>query len=241
MNAEVEIFSPSEFDLAVAQKILARIGQTLQDAAACHLVLTGGSTPRGIYSQLASQKHEPIDWQRVHFYWGDERVVPPEHADSNFRMAKEALLDHLPIPQENIHRMRGESEPEQAAQEYAEMLGEHFANTLPVFDLILLGVGGDGHTASLFPGTSAVAEKQDWVTPVFVPKLKAWRVTLTLPVIKHAKEILFLISGSSKADIVQQILSLKKPTPQLPASLVQPESGNLIWALDEEAAALLKK
>lgn len=240
MKPDVQIYSPAEFDVAGAQKILGCIRRTLQRAEECHLVLTGGSTPRGIYSQLASaENRESVEWQRLHLYWGDERMVPPEHEDSNFRMVKETLLDHVPIPEENIHRMRGEIDPDASAREYTERLREHFAGPFPTLDLILLGTGEDGHTASLFPGTSAVTEKQEWVTPVFVPKLETWRVTLTLPVITRAREILFLVSGASKAEIVKQILTLTHPTGELPASLVQPDAGTLTWILDEEAAALL--
>jgi len=239
MNPRIEIFPRTEFPKAATEKIADVVRDMQQQRDLCHLVLTGGSTPRRVYSTLATKQRERIDWQGVHLYWGDERMVPPEHSESNYCMAKETLLDHVPIPQENVHRMRGEIDPRESTREYAAMLQERFDGQPPVFDLVLLGVGEDGHTASLFPETSAVTEKHEWVTSVFVPKLKAWRVTLTLPVINQARETFFLISGSSKAEIVQRLLSLKQPSSEWPASLVQPESGNLTWLLDKDAAARL--
>lgn len=237
----VQIFSTkSEFDNQTAAAIIAIILATLETRPECHLVLTGGNTPRGVYSQLAGFSRNLIEWQRVHLYWGDERMVPPEHVDSNYRMAKETLLEHIDIPRENIHRIRGEINPAAAAVEYAALLKEKFHHE-PRFDLMLLGVGKDGHTASLFPGTKAVVEKKKLVAEVFVRKLDSWRVTLTLPVINNARQIMFLVAGKSKAEILKKIIRAEPPTTDLPASLVRPTGGELYWMLDADAAAKLGK
>jgi 6-phosphogluconolactonase len=168
-------------------------------------------------------------------------MVPPEHQDSNFRMVQETLLDHIKIPDENVHRIRGEIAPEEAAAEYAELLHTHFKADLPCFDLILLGLGEDGHTASLFPETDAVEEYEKHAVAVFVPKLSAWRVTLTLPVFNAARKVLFLVSGKSKSEIVQRIMSNKQPDKELPATMVNPQNGELHWMLDSEAMVLINK
>jgi 6-phosphogluconolactonase len=189
----------------------------------------------------ASPYRDRVDWGRLHLFWGDERMVPPEHQDSNFRMVQETLLDHIKIPGENVHRIRGEIAPEEAATEYMELLHDHFKGSPPCFDLILLGLGEDGHTASLFPETCAVEEYEKYAVAVFVPRLSAWRVTLTLPVLNAAREILFLVSGRSKSEMVQRIMSIKQPAKELPATMVNPQNGELHWMLDSEAMVLINK
>jgi 6-phosphogluconolactonase len=156
-------------------------------------------------------------------------------------MVQQALLAHITMPEDNVHRIRGEIAPEQASAEYTELLRSHFKEDLPHFDLILLGIGEDGHTASLFPGTDALVEYNQPVTAVFVPKFNTWRVTMTLPVLNAAGEIVFLASGSSKSNIAQRILSVEQPTKDLPATLVNPENGMVHWMLDSDAAALINK
>jgi 6-phosphogluconolactonase len=168
-------------------------------------------------------------------------MVSPDHPDSNYGMTRQTLLAHIAIPEDNVHRIRGEIAPEQASIEYAELLRGHFTEDLPHFDLILLGIGEDGHTASLFPGTDALVEYNHPVTAVFVPKFNTWRVTMTLPVLNAAREIVFLASGSSKSNIAQRILSVEQPTKDLPATLVNPENGMVHWMLDSDAAALINK
>jgi len=206
------------------------------------MALAGGNTPREIYSMLAESTYrDRVDWDRLHLFWGDERIVPPEHEDSNFRMVKETLLDHVRIPDGNVHRIRGEVAPEQAAHEYAELLHDHFESDSPRFDIILLGIGEDGHTASLFPGTDVVEECKLYTVAVFVPRLDTWRVTLTFPVLNAAREVLFLAAGKSKSDIVQRIISIKQPSKEFPASMVNPENGTLHWMLDSEAMVLINK
>jgi 6-phosphogluconolactonase len=180
-----------------------------------------------------------VDWNGLHLFWGDERMVPPEHQDSNFRMVQQTLLEHIKIPDRNVHRIRGEITPEKSAAEYAELLHNSFRKDSPHFDLILLGIGEDGHTASLFPDTDAIEECERHAVAVFVPRLNTWRVTLTLPVLNAAREVFFLVSGSSKSNIIQRIMNIKQPTKDLPATMVNPENGTLRWMLDSDAVALI--
>lgn len=205
------------------------------------VALSGGSTPRDVYARLAEpQTAARIPWERVHLFWGDERMVSPDHPDSNFRMVKESLLQFITIPQGNVHRIKAELPPEMAAEQYQQELQDFFREELPQFDLMLLGLGEDGHTASLFPGTTAPDEKEKLATAVYVPKFAAWRVTLTLPVLNNAREVIFLVAGEKKAEIVQRIAALREPSPEYPASLVQPRSGNPLWMLDAEAGGNIK-
>lgn len=216
------------------------IAQTIQQAdknnRSCAIAFSGGSTPKDVYAALA--KKQGINWQAVRLYWGDERMVPPDHADSNYRMAKEALLDHVGIPKENIFRIKGELPPEEAARDYEEILAQSFNSSPPVFDLVLLGLGDDGHTASLFPETEILNESKRNAAEVFVPKFDAWRVSLTYPVLNHAKKVLFLVAGESKAEMVKQILGSSKPQISLPASVVALAEGKLTWFLDSPAAGM---
>jgi 6-phosphogluconolactonase len=227
---------------ATAERVINLIGQAIQENGLCNIALAGGNTPREVYSMLAANSYrDRVDWNGLHLFWGDERMVPPEHQDSNFRMVQQTLLEHIKIPDGNAHRIRGEITPEKAAAEYAELLHDHFREDSPHFDLILLGIGEDGHTASLFPDTDAIEECERHTVAVFVPRLNTWRVTLTLPVLNAAREVIFLVSGSSKSNIIQRIMSVKQPTKDLPATMVNPENGTLRWILDSEAAALINK
>jgi 6-phosphogluconolactonase len=195
------------------------------------VALAGGSTPQATYALLATEEWATrVDWSRVHVLWGDERCVPPGHAESNYRMAREALLDQVPIPADHVHRIRGELPPHQAATAYeAELRAVLGAGGR--FDLILLGMGADGHTASLFPNTTAVEEREQTVVAVYVERLQAWRVTLTLPAINDARHALFLVSGSTKADALSRV----RAGEPLPAALVHPIQGHLIWLVDQDA------
>ncbi len=216
------------------------IAQTIHEAdknnRSCAIALSGGSTPKDVYAALAQK--QGINWQAARLYWGDERMVPPDHADSNYRMTKEALLDHIKIPEENIFRIKGELPPEEAARGYEEILAQSFNSNPPVFDLVLLGLGDDGHTASLFPETEILNETKRNAAEVFVPKFDAWRISLTYPVLNHAKKVLFLVAGESKAEMVKQILGSSKPQISLPASVVAPIKGKLTWFLDSPAAGM---
>ncbi|NJM08737.1 6-phosphogluconolactonase [Candidatus Gracilibacteria bacterium] len=229
---------------ALASGVANRIADVARRAIAargrCTIALAGGSTPRPIYQQLAAAND--IDWQWVTLFWGDERCVPPDHQDSNFHMAQETLLAQVAIPAAQIFRMRGEGEPQAAASAYTRDLMQVFGGDPQSgpppegFDLILLGMGSDGHTASLFPGTPAVDEQQAWVVAQHVPHVDAWRITLTYPVINAAHNVVFAVAGADKAARVQEILASTGQPGALPAARVQP-AGDLIWALDQAAAA----
>ena len=207
--------------------------------------LSGGRTPEQVYHRLSSRSStETQDWSSTLFLFSDERCVTPDHPESNYHLAEQALFLPLNIPQDRIHRMRGEHpDPQAAAQEYEDLLRavtKVAHRPWPQLDLVMLGIGNDGHTASLFPGTDAVYERRRWVTVGHAPIKPATRLTLTLGVINHATVVLFLATGEGKADIVKRVLEpLEASDQQLPAALVQPERGRLIWLLDRAAAAKL--
>jgi 6-phosphogluconolactonase len=202
---------------------------------AFHVALSGGSTPLPLYALLALPEWAArVDWSRVHIYWGDERCVPPDHPDSNYRLAHDALLAQVPIPAANIHRIRGEIDPAQAAEEYAhEIDGVRF-------DLILLGMGDDGHTASLFPGSPAIHEEMRRVMAQYVERLGVWRITLTPAAINDAAHVLFMVSGAGKAERLREVLRGPYRPDSLPAQVVRPKRGRLDWLVDRDAAARLE-
>jgi 6-phosphogluconolactonase len=200
------------------------------------LFLSGGSTPKTLYELLASEPYRSqLNWSKIEIYFGDERCVPPDHKDSNFLMAYNAMLSKLPLPEPNIHRMRGEIPPEAAAKEYGQLLQERFKDSAP--DLVLLGMGDDGHTASLFPGTTALDETQHRCVANWVEKMKTWRVTTTYPFLNSASEVMMLISGLSKAQRLQEVLEGPRDPKRLPIQGIQPV-GKLIWLLDAPAASM---
>ncbi len=204
------------------------------------VALSGGSTPRALYRLLAAPPYrEQVNWPELEVYFGDERCVPPTHADSNYRMAREALLDRVPLRPERVHRIHGELPPQEAALEYEQVLGRRLTRERgwPRLDLVLLGMGPDGHTASLFPGTPAVAERQALAVAVYVPHLASYRVTLTVPVLSAAAEILMLVVGAEKTAALAQVFAGDE---QLPAALIRPMAGAMMtWLVDREAAAKL--
>ena len=205
------------------------------------VALAGGSTPRQMYVLLAEPAFSSrVDWSRVHFFWGDERCVPPDHSDSNYRMVQEALLNHVPIPAGNIHRIPGELSPVDAARAYEHELQGFFVDGIPRFDLILLGLGEDGHTASLFPGSEALRETKRQAVAVShstPPPPLVDRVTLTLPVLNAAANVIFLVAGAGKAERLAQVLNGPFQPDNLPAQAVRPVSGYLLWLVDQAAAA----
>jgi 6-phosphogluconolactonase len=243
MKREIRIFPDKKaLVLATAEEIIDCIAEAVRKRGRCNIALAGGSTPRDVYTLLATKPYKNlVCWDDVSLFWGDERTVAPDDPESNYRMVRHTLLDLIDIPEKNVHRIRGEAEPRQAASEYAELLCRHFNEELPCFDFVLLGLGDDGHTASLFPGTEVIEEYGQLVAAVFVPKFAAWRVTLTLPVLNAAREIMFLVSGVAKSDMVRRIMDSHEPDKGLPASLVTPQSGTTSWMLDTEAASLLDK
>jgi 6-phosphogluconolactonase len=243
--ALIEIFpSPAEMTRAAANLFAARAAEAVCARGRFTAALSGGKTPVAIYTLLAKATYvSQIPWTRVHLFWGDERCVPPDHVDSNYRLVRELLLDHVPIPPANVHRMPGEMDPVEGAARYEEKLREFFAphgGGFPVFDLFLLGLGEDGHTASLFPGTRAIRESARWVAGHYVDAQKGWRITFTPPVINAARTVVFIVSGAGKAAVVKELLEGPLRPDTLPAQIVRPAGGDLVWMLDREAAALLK-
>ncbi len=205
------------------------------------VVLSGGSTPRDLYHLLAAgHAGRSIDWSRVHFFWSDERCVPLDHPDSNYNMAYNTMLRDLNQPETHIHRIAGDAEPGRAAELYTEVIEEYFGGTEKVrFDLVLLGLGVDGHTASLFPGSPALKESMRIVAPVLEPGIPGpARVTLTFPALNASARVIFLVSGESKAAMVRRLLE-GDVSEELPASMVRPVSGTVEFLLDEQAASLL--
>src|SRR5205085_3212564 len=201
------------------------------------IALSGGSTPRALYELLAGPAYRSrIDWPRVEVFFGDERTVPLDHKDSNYRMAYEALLSNVPIPGDNVYRMAGELEPHEAATQYGQMLKEKFGEG--GLDMVLLGMGDDGHTASLFPETEALNETRHRCVANFVPKLSTWRITLTAPFINRSKGVMFLVSGAPKAVRLQEVLEGPRDPRRLPSQLIQPTNGRLTWLVDAPAAGM---
>jgi 6-phosphogluconolactonase len=240
---EVRVFpNAAELARAAADEISSLIQEALRASDRFAWALSGGSTPRALYRLLASDEYrERLPWHAIHFFWGDERHVPPDHAESNFRMAREAMLDAVLVPPENIHRIAAE-EPDaaRAAKLYEDELRSFFAlapGEWPRFDLVLLGLGKDGHTASLFPGSDAVRERERLVVAPWVEAQRAFRITLTPPVLSHARRALFLVSGAEKAAALKAVLEGGREPDRYPAQAVE---GNRLWLVDREAASLLR-
>jgi 6-phosphogluconolactonase len=227
--------NPEDLAQAAASEFAARAGEAIGERGRSAVVLAGGSTPRAMYGFLARDYRDRIDWNNVHVFFGDERGVPPDHDDSNYKMARESLLDHVPLG--SVHRMQGELPPDEAAEAYEQELRDFFGpGDLPRFDLILLGTGDDGHTASLFPETSALEVHDRWAVANPVPKLETTRITLTVPVINAARTVYFLVAGEGKAGPVAEILEGNPDPREYPASLIQPANGPT-WMLDRAAAS----
>ena len=236
---------PDDLSQQAATRFVDIARQAVAQQGRFTVCLSGGSTPRGTYALLAREPfRDEVSWPQVHIFWGDERCIPLDQSDNHYRMASDLILSKVPIPGQNIHRMRGEAtDPAQAADEYEALLRSFFGLTgqdVPRFDLILLGMGADGHTASLFPGTAALHERQRLVVAHYVPKLGATRLTLTLPVLNHANQVMFLVAGESKADAVRAVLQGDDDQPKLPARLVRPENGTVLWLIEKAAASRLQ-
>ena len=231
--------SPEKLAEAAAREFTDRAAEAIEERGRFAVVLAGGSTPKAMYGILARDYANSLDWSKVHVFFGDERTVAPDHKDSNYRMAREALLDHVRVG--SVHRMRCELTPDEAAAAYEEQLREFFGSEeLPRFDLILLGIGGDGHTASLFPETPALEVRDRWVVPNPVPKLDTIRITLTVPVINAARSVVFLVAGEDKAEALKEILEGGADSREYPARLIQPPGGPE-WMLDRDAAKRLRE
>jgi 6-phosphogluconolactonase len=234
VSRDAEVFA----DAAAACFIESAIA-AVADRGRFSVALSGGSTPRAVFARLAADETArlQVSWRQIDWWWSDERAVPPGDPASNFRMAFESLLGHVPIDPARVHRLKGEVEPAQAASEYERELRAAFgvsAGEIPRFDLVLLGLGADGHTASLFPGTPAVTVRERLVVANDVPAMRAVRLTFTLPLINRARRVAFLVSGAEKAPILARVL--EGPRGALPAQLVSPDDGELVWIVDSAAA-----
>ena len=235
----------TELGRTAADEIQRLADRAATDARPFTLALAGGSTPRGLHAILAADAavRDRLPWHHLHFFWGDERHVPPDHSQSNYRMAYETLLSLAPVPAANIHRVPGE-EPDAAtaAEKYEMELAAFFelaSGQLPRFDCILLGMGPDGHTASLFPGTEALHETKRLVVANWVEKFNAFRITLTVPVINRSELVVFLVSGAEKAEALKEVLQGDYRPDHYPAQLIRPGPGKLLWIVDRAAASCL--
>ena len=200
------------------------------------VALSGGSTPRRLYELLADTPfRDKIQWQSVHVFWGDERCVPADDPRSNFRMARETLLDQVPLPAGNIHAVQGNLPPAQAAADYEAELRKFFGDRKPIFDLILLGLGDNAHTASLFPHTEVLNEKERWVADVYVAELDMYRVTFTAPLINQAGQVVFLVCGADKAPALKNVLEGPYQPHEYPAQLIRPRGVHALWLVDKAA------
>ena len=235
-HPNIRVFeNPQELARAAAQTFAQQAAESIREQGRFAVALAGGSTPRALYELLATGYRDALDWGGVHAFFGDERCVPPDHEDSNYRMAQRTLLSRVPVG--SAHRMRGELAPPEAAVLYEEELKAFFGGP-PRFDLVLLGIGEDGHTASLFPRTPALDVRDRWVIENPEQKLKTTRLTLTVPSINAAREVLFLVAGEGKAEALREILEVNADPHDYPAKLVRPASGPA-WVVDRAAAGLI--
>jgi 6-phosphogluconolactonase len=241
-SPEIVVFDTAEeVARAAAERFVEDARNAVEREGRFSVALSGGSTPRLMYQLLASDEFkERVDWTKTHIFFGDERCVPPTSADSNYRMADEALLSRVPLPPQNIHRMMGVGDAAANARLYEDELQTFFAGAAwPRFDLVLLGMGDDGHTASLFPASGALADERAWVVANWVEKLNAYRITLTAAAINQAAHVLFLVTGAGKAERVAEVIKGARDGARLPAQLIRPLNGRLEWFLDRAAAARL--
>jgi 6-phosphogluconolactonase len=239
---DIRVFeNPQSLFEGAAEEFASQATAAVRSRGRFTVALSGGSTPRSLYCLLATRASLP--WDKIYFFFGDERHVPPDNPESNYRMARESLLSKVPIPPENIFRVPAENpDTNKAADAYQQTLRTFFntaPGSFPRFDMILLGMGPDGHTASLFPGTAALQEKARWVVSNWVEKFKTDRVTLTLPVLNNAAVVMFLVSGRDKAGILKEVLEGTQPRELLPSKLIKPSNGELIWMVDQVAATQL--
>ena len=244
--AEIRILTtPQELSEAAAGEVVRDANEAVKARGRFTIALSGGSTPKSLFNLLATNARNALPWDRMYFFWGDERHVPPTDPDSNYRMAEEVMLSKVPVPPGNVFRMATENpDAARVAEDYEKTLRKFFqlaADGVPQFDFILLGMGPDGHTASLFPGTAALQEKSRLVVSNWVEKLKTNRLSFTLPVLNAARCVAFLVSGTDKAPVLKTVLEENASAEQYPAKLVNPSAGKLIWFLDRAAASSLSK
>ena len=217
------------------------IQEVLQDQPIFTLVLSGGSTPKQLFALLAKEPYKiMIPWERIHFFWGDERAVPFEDERNNAKMAFDTLLNEVDVPKENIHVMRTDISPEESATEYEKILREYFKEDETTFDLVLLGMGDDGHTLSLFPGQPVIHEKDKWVTSFFLKAQDMYRITLTAPVVNQSACVIFMTTGTGKSMALKSVIEGSYNPDQYPSQVIRPEDGELHWFVDEAAAGALE-
>ena len=245
-NLEIQVQAGlDDLSRAAASEFNEQARWAVREKGLFSVALSGGSTPKSLYSLLANDFsfRSEVPWDKIHFFWGDERHVPPDHPESNYRTANEVMLSKVPIPSENIHRIRTENpNAQQVAEEYEETVQTFFrlkAGEFPRFDLVLLGMGPDGHTASLFSGTVALRERKHLVVANWVEKFQAYRITMTLPVLNQAAFVLFLVSGEDKAETLRQVLEWEERKEPFPSQLIRPTHGRLLWLVDRAAGRLL--
>lgn len=239
---QIEIFStPHELAEHVAEWFVIAAKEAIASRQQFTVAFAGGSTPRLLYEQIAAVYADDIEWDKVFCFWGDERYVPPDHPDSNYRMVRETLLNQVAIPDQNVQRMPTEDTPIEAAGQYEKSLRSFFGdNPETTFDFLLLGMGDDGHTASLFPYTAAIQEREQWVVAHYVDKTKGWRLTLTPPILNRARRTVIMVTGKSKAERLQEVLSGEFDPQRLPIQSIMPVHNDLTWAVDRAASLPLK-
>lgn len=234
---ELHIFKDKDTLTKAAAEWIAELIETkLKSESRFTWLLSGGGTPKGLYQLMSAEPfREHIDWRKVHIFFGDERVVPFDDERNNGKMANDKLLNHVPIPRNQIHFMKTDIDPEKSSNEYEKILHEYFDQTPSTFDLALLGMGDDAHTLSVFPGSILINENKKWVTALYVPALEMNRITVMPSVVNKSENIMFLVSGNSKASALKHVLNDAYQPDKYPAQLIQPSHGELHWFIDEEA------
>lgn len=226
-----------ELSYAVADWMVSYISDTLKNNDRFTISLSGGSTPQKLYTLLATEPYkQKIDWSKMHIFWGDERVVPFEDDRNNAKMTYDTLLNHVPVPASQVHVMKTDIDPEAAAAQYDDILHRYFDQHETTFDFTLLGMGDDGHTLSIFPGSELVDEKSAWVKAIYVPAQKMYRITCTVPVTNKSAKVAFLTAGSNKASVLKQVTKGEFNPTLYPSQLIHPGNGELYWFIDKEAA-----
>lgn len=239
MNAELRIFETAEGVIESAgERMVTLMLNSVEMQGECTIALSGGSTPKPLYQQLGSEYREIIPWEKIHLFWGDERFVSPDSAESNYRLVNETMLQNIPIPEENVHPFDTTlASATESAEDYEQALREYFPDDLPRIDIALMGMGSDGHTASLFPGTEALRERERWVTTSVAPDPPRERLTLTYPALNASGHVLFLVTGEHKAEALQKVHSGEADRDEYPSAGIRPEHGEVIWFVDRAAAA----
>jgi len=233
---------PETLSREAAELFVRQARESVRERRRFCVALSGGQTPRRLYEILAGPEFRNDDfWKHTHVFWGDERCVPADDEQNNALMAQRLLLDHVSVPAGHVYPVRCEHSAEDGAQKYAHMLHKFFSGGSPVFDLILLGLGKNGHTASLFPGTDILEDRQSWTAPVYVKEQNMHRVTMMPGLINQARQVVFIVSGAAKAPVLGRVLDGPKTPFRLPAQLIEPDSGKLIWLVDQAAGRMLNR